>query len=672
MIDRETLTGRSVGAYSITGTLGHGGFADVYLAENNATGAKVVIKMAASHYWTEYPESIYIPQNAGAIELGYLLAPYQNPYLSYAAPHQVKLDPWEINELLEREGEALEKITQPSFVKVLDKGAYYGLFYLVLEYIAGETLGEKIWRGDFIPLQYFLDIIDALIAAKEEGLDYHGDIKPANIIIKPDGSIKIVDPSSTGLKDRQSLVITTPLYNPFLTKDDINSLGVLLYEISVGFLPFRNSILDFSLVSVLCSYECRKELIDTLASGFISPIYLNPEMPIEINDIVVRALNLFYDAENGIYKYGGGYHSLLELREDIANCLQKGIAGLKMPRRGKTDAIIHALSPYLKKNVRRSLLEKVIAYIVNYSSPSLITTLLIKKQKDVKDSEHDKFKIGDKLLGKYEIMKIMQRGAAIDYAAYDSRKKIPVIIKTINPTLKYKKECADEFEKSAKIWLSIPEHKNIIHAYSLKEIDGCPHLFLEYIEGTDLWQLMRSGSVATSYALDIAIQICEAMEHIFNSRRIVHRDIKPSNIFVAKDGVAKLGGFDIALVIDPEDKKEKLEICGTVPYMSPEQWTGLSSLDNRADIYSFGCVLYETLTGKLPFYPNNIDEFRQMHLNQIPRGLREINPLIPEAFEAAVMKCLQKKPKDRYQSFGELREELVKIRPTLNEVIRGT
>lgn len=268
-------------------------------------------------------------------------------------------------------------------------------------------------------------------------------------------------------------------------------------------------------------------------------------------------------------------------------------------------------------------------------------------------------------------MKITQSGTAIDYVAYDSRKNVPVIIKPINTGLKYNKEYVDGFKKSAKIWLSIPEHKNIVKAYFLEEIDGCPHLFLEYIEGTDLVQLMHSESVTTSYALDIAIQICEAMEHVFNSGRIVHRDIKPSNIFITKDGAAKLGGFDLAIVIDSDGKKEKTEICGTVHYMSPEQWIGLSSLDNRADIYSFGCVLYEMLTGKPPFYSYNFNEIRQMHLNQVSRNLKETYSSIPEALEAAVMKCLQKKPEDRYQSFGKLREELVKIKQTLNKVSRG-
>lgn len=624
------LIGKSIGEYFIIKVLGQGGFATVYLAENSATKEKVAIKMAASLYEARQrrEESTIVSRpEARAID-----------WSATDGPAETTLDPWEVNELLEREGEALERITHPAFVKVLHKGAYYGISYLVLEYIQGETLREKIQGGDIIPLQYLVDIINAVIAVKKEGLEYHGDIKPGNIIIRPDGSVKIIDPSSPGLKGKPSIQITTPLYNPRWLKNDINSLGILLYEISTGILPFQSS------------------------DSLIEATDLNPKIPKEINDIIMKALNL-QESRIGTYKHGGDYQSLLEMREDLVGCLQKGISTTRVPRRGKADAIMQALSPYFDEVYDLPRLKKIVAYIINYSSglwPSLVKEDY--RGETIEGFKHAGLKIGDSFLGRYEIADIKHGGISVVYLTYDSREKRPLIIKTIHPRYLKHREAIEKFKSTAKIWLSIPEHKNIVKARSLEEIEGHPYLFLEYVEGTDLKQLIRDRSLDVSQALDIAIQLCEAVDHVFRTGRIVHRDIKPAHILLSKDGVVKLVGFGLAKVTAPESEMKE-EICGTPPYMPPEQWTSLPGIDTRADIYSFGCVLYEMLTDKPPFHPkaSGISGLREMHLNETPQNPKAINSLIPSTLDAVVMKCLQKNPADRYQSFGELRQELMEI-----------
>lgn len=360
-MDKNFLIGRTIDGYTILKFFGQGGFATIYLAENPKTKERVVIKMARSHYMDEK----HSPYNMPAASQAVLIDKEATD-----GPAKVKINPWDINKLLKDEGEALENITHSSWVKIFGKGAYYGIFYLILEYVNGETLGEKIKKRDVIPLQCLIDVIDALIAAKEDGLDYHGDLKPNNIIIKNDNSVKIIDPSSFGLKKEPytDIIITTPLYNPFLTRDDINSLGIMLYEIATGFLPFTHIFHGKE------SLESGIYRGGVNLSAFISPAYLNPTLPKRVDDIILRALDMEAD-DDRVFTSGNGYSSISEMKDDLEKLVaETGLSYLQVPSIDKTEAIMRAFSPYLKKTEQTQWLEKVLKHIINYRFNDMTTT----------------------------------------------------------------------------------------------------------------------------------------------------------------------------------------------------------------------------------------------------------------------------------------------------------
>ena len=302
--------------YRIFHLLGEGGFARVYLAVERKTGEKVAIKMTKVPTFVGLEETIY-PYWAEVIDL-------ENERIISTK----KID--DINIMLRREEELLKKIRHPAFVKVLDKGEALGLYYLVLEYIEGETLAEKMKNGKAIHLNYFVQIIDALIAAKKDGLEYHGDLKPKNIIIAKENQIKIIDPSFQTSPNPFHL-ITTPLYNPLIEKSDIPSLGIMLYQALTGELPFKDSLLDLTQDASTDKYDTERKDDFLKASKFLFPREVNPDIPKRLENTVLRAIGIKVN-KNEI-RYEKGYHDLKEIKKDFEDCIRTGINQIQMPKK---------------------------------------------------------------------------------------------------------------------------------------------------------------------------------------------------------------------------------------------------------------------------------------------------------------------------------------------------
>jgi tetratricopeptide (TPR) repeat protein len=291
------------------------------------------------------------------------------------------------------------------------------------------------------------------------------------------------------------------------------------------------------------------------------------------------------------------------------------------------------------------------------------------------------FNVGDKILNHYEVKAVLGGGMGDVYIALDTEWNQLVAIKTFKDEYFGSEEAINRFMREAETWVDLERHTNIVSADFVQRIPkryGKPYIFIEFIEGDERYGVDLSGYIGhldIPQALDFAIQFCTGMCYaldIFSD--LVNRDIKPDNVMITKDRVAKITDFGLVKTLDESKIEIKMEkelkaLChtrtgscfGTVPYMAPEQFMDATSVDTRADIYSFGVMLYEMLTTRLPFYATNSEEYLNKHLNDIPKNPKTLNHNIPDELDALVMKCLEKKPEYRYSSFRDLQNDLIEI-----------
>lgn len=209
------------------------------------------------------------------------------------------------------------------------------------------------------------------------------------------------------------------------------------------------------------------------------------------------------------------------------------------------------------------------------------------------------------------------------------------------------------------------DHPNIVKVYGFEYAEGRSFLIMQFVDGEALDQrLHRTGPLNLAAALPIADGLLRALEFA-HSRQIVHRDVKPSNILIDAQGTPYLGDFGIVLAVNEKRLTQTGTVMGTPHYMSPEQIARPLEVDQRSDIYSFGCVLYEMLTGAAPFghliLSGGDPEFaiKMAHLQALPPSPRQRNGAIPDAVAQAILRCLSKDPAQRYSSSGELRAALL-------------
>jgi len=268
-----------------------------------------------------------------------------------------------------------------------------------------------------------------------------------------------------------------------------------------------------------------------------------------------------------------------------------------------------------------------------------------------------------------EVRDVKKGGFGIIYIVYTPQLKGFMAVKSFQDKYFESEDVITNFYREAEIWMKLEKHENIVEAFYIVELDDRPHVFLEYVDGGNLDERLVRGGLSIPEALYFAIQFCDGMIYA-NSvdlggsvRGIVHRDIKPKNIMLTKKGVLKVTDFGLVKALGTSTAETPM---GTPEYMSPEQFHTMD-VDTRSDIYSFGVVLYQMLTGQPPFYISTKNsrerwEFcRRHHWETEPRPPRQIIPDIPATLEEIVLKCLEKKINDRYQSFKELREELMEF-----------
>ncbi len=268
-------------------------------------------------------------------------------------------------------------------------------------------------------------------------------------------------------------------------------------------------------------------------------------------------------------------------------------------------------------------------------------------------------------LGPYEILAPLGAGGMGEvYRARDTRLGRDVAVKVLPSSFSKDPERLHRFEQEARA-AGLLNHPNILALYDIGQADSLPYVVTELLEGETLGERLRSGSLPQRKATEIAIQIAHGLAAA-HEKGIVHRDLKPENLFITSDGRVKILDFGLAKLTRPEDERgeatsagtvslgtEPGKVMGTVGYMSPEQVRGQPA-DHRSDIFSFGAILYEMLSGKRAFQRESGIETMTAILKEDPPDLVETNQKISPAIERVVSHCLEKSPAQRFQSARDL------------------
>ncbi|MGB3633485.1 MAG: Stk1 family PASTA domain-containing Ser/Thr kinase [Rubrobacteraceae bacterium] len=273
--------------------------------------------------------------------------------------------------------------------------------------------------------------------------------------------------------------------------------------------------------------------------------------------------------------------------------------------------------------------------------------------------------------GRYSILSTLGGGGmARMYLAHDEVLGRDVAIKILRDQYAEDAEFAERFKREARSAASL-SHPNIVSVYDRGVAeDGTSYIAMEHVPGGSLKErISREEALDTDGAIEVALQITAALE-VAHGRGVIHRDIKPHNVLLTSNGDVKVADFGIARAAAYTSISQTSLVLGTAGYMSPEQALG-EPVDPRSDLYSLGVVLYEMLTGELPYTADNPVAVSMKHVNEPLRPARAVNPLIPQDLDAIVTKLLSKGPEDRYKGATELAEDLRRARDGLPLLAAG-
>ena len=272
----------------------------------------------------------------------------------------------------------------------------------------------------------------------------------------------------------------------------------------------------------------------------------------------------------------------------------------------------------------------------------------------------DKY-IGKRLDGRYEIHELIGVGGMANvYRCNDTVDDREVAIKILKDEYLNNEEFIRRFKNESKA-IAMLSHPNIVKVYDVSFGDMIQYIVMEYIDGITLKEYIESqGIIEWKDAIHLTTQVLKALQHAHESG-IVHRDIKPQNIMLLQDGTIKVTDFGIARFSDKATRTMTDQAIGSVHYIAPEQAKG-SVTDGKTDIYSVGVMLYEMLTGRLPFDGDSAVTVALMQLQSTPKRPREVNPGIPIGLEQITVRAMQKQPEDRYASAAEMLSDLERFR----------
>ena len=278
---------------------------------------------------------------------------------------------------------------------------------------------------------------------------------------------------------------------------------------------------------------------------------------------------------------------------------------------------------------------------------------------------------GSTFAERYQIIEELGKGGmGRVYKVLDNETNEKIALKLIKPEIASDKKTIERFKNELTTSRKI-RHKNVCGMYYLGEDKGRNYITMEFVSGEDLKSsIRRFGNLPVGKAISIAKQICDGLEEA-HSLGIVHRDLKPNNIMIDDKGNARIMDFGIARTVKEKGITSSGVMIGTPEYMSPEQ-VEAKEVDQRSDIYSLGIIMYEMLTGRLPFEADTPFAVGIKHKSEIPKVPNEYNAQIPDELSGVILKCLEKVKEDRYQDAREVRSEMEKIEQGLRTSDRVT
>ncbi|MGB9754809.1 MAG: protein kinase [Roseiflexus castenholzii] len=290
------------------------------------------------------------------------------------------------------------------------------------------------------------------------------------------------------------------------------------------------------------------------------------------------------------------------------------------------------------------------------------------------------YRVDDVIEQRYEVQQVRRGYMGVVYIAYDRQRRRRVVLKTYQTKYIWDEAAIRRFNAEAELWIRLGSHPNIVCAYDIHTYMGRPHVVAEYVHGGPLRALV--GRISPQEAVDYGIQICRGMQHAVERLNLVHRDLKPDNIMISFDGRAKVTDFGLSKVLRPwqtlfdavpVEMQSRASVRaafstsglgGTLPYMAPELFNGAAA-SVWSDIYAFGVTLYELFVGRLPFDAQRDDTLIRLIRSAPPPDPRLLAPNTPPDAAAIVMRCLAKRPVERFQSFAELETALQQVREAL-------
>jgi tetratricopeptide (TPR) repeat protein/tRNA A-37 threonylcarbamoyl transferase component Bud32 len=272
----------------------------------------------------------------------------------------------------------------------------------------------------------------------------------------------------------------------------------------------------------------------------------------------------------------------------------------------------------------------------------------------------DELTRGTVFAGRYEVIEELGRGGMGNvYRAYDRKIHEEIAIKFLKPEIAAEKKIVQRFSNELKIARRVSHH-NVCRLHDLHEEGKILYITMEYVSGENLKTLIRRmGTLTVGKALSVTRQIAEGMAEA-HKLGVVHRDLKPSNVMIDREGNAKIMDFGIARSLSAGGMTAEGVMIGTPEYMSPEQVEGMET-DSRSDIYSLGVILYEMVTGHVPFEGDTPLSVAFKHKNEAPQSPRKLNPQVPESLNRLILCCLEKERSRRYQTAEEFLADLARV-----------
>jgi serine/threonine protein kinase/tetratricopeptide (TPR) repeat protein len=312
-------------------------------------------------------------------------------------------------------------------------------------------------------------------------------------------------------------------------------------------------------------------------------------------------------------------------------------------------------------------------YCSSCGSPIPLPKEKSSSQDETRTAHYKELTVGLTFFNRYQVLEELGKGGmGRVYKVLDKEINEKIALKLLNPKIATDQRTIKRFRNELKYARQI-SHKNVCRLYDFREEEGIHYITMEYVPGEDLKSsIKRIGPLSAGKAIFLAKQLCEGLREA-HKLGIVHRDLKPRNIMIDKEGNVRIMDFGIARSLRTEGLTDTGIMIGTPEYMSPEQVEGRET-DQRSDLYSVGVVLYEMLTGTVPFQGDTPISIAVKHKTEVPPDPRALNPQIPEELSIVILKCMEKDQEKRYQNVNELLSILNHLEekyPTTESILPG-